>query len=241
MTTLSPSSSPGTNRAGSALPVAVILALAVFGALVAAVSIFSVQARVGAPGYSAAVLFNQANAYAHDGKTGLAVATYERARLLAPGDPNIVANLQTVREQAGLPDEHLGWLDRAVSWASPNLLAELGCLGLIFVGTGLLAVRSHGRMRTLFYLEVAAGIVLLALAGLGAVSTWQKANEAVVVAREASARISPAANGEVASKFREGETLAVHGRYQDFLLVEDASGNSGWVAQAEVMPVIPRS
>ncbi len=44
-------------------------------------------------GYSAAALYNLANAYARAGKPGLAVLNYERAKLLDPQDPDIDANL----------------------------------------------------------------------------------------------------------------------------------------------------
>ena len=39
--------------------------------------------------YSATELYNSANAYARSGKTALAVLAYERARLLAPTDPDL--------------------------------------------------------------------------------------------------------------------------------------------------------
>ena len=44
-------------------------------------------------GYSAATLYNYANAFARAGKPGFAVLNYERARLLDPSDPDIDANL----------------------------------------------------------------------------------------------------------------------------------------------------
>jgi hypothetical protein len=62
------------------------------------------KATATSSGYSAAALFNQANAYARAGKPGLAVLNYERAQLLAPNDADIAANLHFVRAKAGLPD-----------------------------------------------------------------------------------------------------------------------------------------
>ncbi len=57
------------------------------------------------PGYSAAALYNQGNAYARAGKPGLAVLNYERAALLAPDDPDIAANLQYVQRAAHIAAE----------------------------------------------------------------------------------------------------------------------------------------
>jgi hypothetical protein len=222
-----------------AVPVILILVLALFGALIAAGGWWNLQAGAGAPGYSAPVLFNQANADAHGGKIGPAIVAYERARFLAPGDPNITANLQQVRDQAGLRAETADWLDRSVSWASPNTFALLGSLGLVLLGAGILSARSFARMRALSFLAAVAGAALLGLALLSAAASYEKSREVVVLDNDTPARIAPATNGEISSKLRAGETAAVHGRYQDFVLVEDSAGNSGWVARASVMPILP--
>ena len=58
------------------------------------------QAADSTPPLSAASLYNVGNAYARAGKPGLAVLNYERARLLTPDDPDLAANLATVRRSA---------------------------------------------------------------------------------------------------------------------------------------------
>ena len=70
--------------------------------------------------YSAALLFNLGNSYARDGNAGLAVLNYERARLLAPDDPDLRANLRYVRSSAGLPSSHGDWFERLTAIASAN-------------------------------------------------------------------------------------------------------------------------
>lgn len=81
-----------------------------WGLLIVALSVFGYASRAApaqpaqAPaGYSAATLYNLANAYARAGKPGFAVLNYERAKLLDPNDPDIEANLNHVREASGLP------------------------------------------------------------------------------------------------------------------------------------------
>ena len=98
-------------------------------------------------GYSASRLFDLANAYARDGRPGMAVLNYERARLLAPSDPDIHANLSLVRTTSGLPPITGTWFARQVSQlASPNILFWFGCFGLLIVGPSLLLARLyHGR------------------------------------------------------------------------------------------------
>src|SRR5450631_1410960 len=83
------------------------------------------------PSYSAAQLYNLANSYARAGQPGLAVLNYERARLLAPGDPDIEANLQRIRDSAHLPSDSPTEFERTVTQASPTAVAWIGVLGLL--------------------------------------------------------------------------------------------------------------
>src|ERR1700677_2919513 len=68
----------------------------IFSACLAGMHADAQSARAG---YSSTALYNLANAYARDGKPGMAVVNYERARLLAPDDPVIEANLVLVRDR----------------------------------------------------------------------------------------------------------------------------------------------
>ena len=222
------------------LPLLIILGLVVLGTLLLAAPLSSLPASPGSPGYSAPALFNQANADAQQGRTGLAIANYERARLLAPRDPDIAANLGWVRNHAGLPTAPANWLDLAVSWASPNTMALLGWLGLILTGTGILSAQPFPRGRSVCRLAVFIGIVLLSLSTLSGVATWQKCHQAVIVASEISARVSPVSNGETSFKLQAGEMVAVNGHYHDFTLVQNSAGHSGWVAQTDLTPLIPQ-
>ena len=227
------------NRFGLSLPSLLILGFVFIGALVCFASVRSLQAGADTDAYSAPTLFNQANAYAREGKTAFAIASYERAQLLAPGDLNIRSNLQWVREKAGLPTLSESWLDRTVSWASPNTLASLGCLGLILAGAGILGMVSLSQGRLLLRLAIFAGTVLMALSITSAVITWQKCDEAVVITPDAPARISPTTLGETSFKLHSGELITLHGRYHDFVLVNDTAGHSGWVRQSDLAPLIP--
>ena len=223
----------------SNLPAFVILGLIVISTLVLATSLSSLHVGSSSTGYSSPVLFNQANAAAAQGKTGLAIADYERAKLLAPNDPDIAANLKFVRDHAGLTAPTPSLLDRAVSLASPNMMALLGWMGLVLTGVGILAARSSTKYRLGFRLIALTGIVLLGSSALSAFAAWQKSSEAVIVASEASARISPVTNGEVSFKLKPGEMVSIQGRYNDFVLVQNSTGHSGWAAQSDITPLIP--
>lgn len=191
-------------------------------------------------GYSAAALFNHANAYAREGKSGLAILNYERARLLAPNDADIAANLHFVRAKAGLPDASENWFTRSSTCARPDTLAWLGSFGLVLAGMSLLLVRLHPQRRLAFRSLTFAGVLLVATAIGSALTMWPRVNEAVVVAREAPARTSPVSAAEAAFKLHEGETVTVRSEHQDFSLVQTSAGRSGWVARADLAHVVPQ-
>src|SRR5579863_858890 len=73
--------------------------------------------------YSADELYNLANAYARAGKPGLAVLSYERAALLAPGSPDIDANLAYVRASGHVFVKPRGRVARLVEVVGPTTAA----------------------------------------------------------------------------------------------------------------------
>jgi hypothetical protein len=199
------------------------------------------ESNTATSGYSAAALFNQANADARAGQPGLAILNYERAQLLAPSDADIAANLHFVRAQAGLPDAPESWLTRSLTCIRPNTLAWLGSFGLMLAGLSLLLVRLYPQRRVAFRSSAFAGALLVAAALGSAIMMWPRADEAVVIARVAPARTSPVLAAEPAFKLREGETVMVRAEHQDFTLVQTTSGRSGWVARADLVFVVPPS
>jgi hypothetical protein len=211
--------------------------------LVSTLAVTAEQPRESATatsGYSAAALFNQANAYARAGKPGLAILDYERARLLAPNDADIAANLRFVRAKAGLPDARESWLSRSLDWARPNTLAWLGSFGLVLVGMSILLARLHTQRRLAFRSLTLVGALLVATAIGNAITIWPRVKEAVVITRDAPARISPVPVAEPAFKLREGETVTVRAEHQDFALVQTSAGRSGWAARADLGLVVPQ-
>jgi tetratricopeptide (TPR) repeat protein len=196
---------------------------------------------IATSGYSAAGLFNRANACAREGKSGLAILNYERALLLAPNEADIAANLHFVRAKAGLPDAPENWFTRSLRYARPNTLAWLGSLGLVLAGMSLLLVRLYPQRRLALRSLTFAGVLLVATAIGSAITMWPRVNEAVVISREAPARIAPVSAAEAAFKLHEGETVTMRAEHQDFALVQTSAGRSGWVAHADLARVVPQS
>ena len=191
-------------------------------------------------GYSAAALYNSANAYARAGKPGLAVLNYERASLLAPEDPDVDANLLFVRKSAHVAAEPRRWIDRVVTIARPAVVAWLGVAGVLMLGAGLLAglLAPHRRRTRRAALLVGAALVGFTLSN--GLVLWPKLHEAVILTAAAPARASPVPMGDPLFTLPEAETVRITAEHDDFLLVRTRAGRTGWVSRANLAPVVPR-
>ncbi len=190
-----------------------------------------------APGeYSPAALYNQGNAYARQGSVAMAVLYYERARVLSPDDPDLLANLHQVRAAAGLPEEGLSWLESHARFADPDVLYWLGPIGLALASAGLLAVRFRPR-RSLGRAALVAGASLLSMAALDAAATWPLMHEAVVM-HAATARVSPAGGSAALFTVPAGQVVAISDDHGEFALVRTPSGQAGWVARSDLSSLI---
>jgi hypothetical protein len=190
--------------------------------------------------YSAPALYDLGNFYARAGRPAMAVLNYERARILAPTDPDIQKNLSHVRESAGLSAPHIGWLSQHDRLANPNTLYWIGVLGLTLTGSTLLLLRARSKHRTLLAGGVVIGSLLMALSLGDAIATASTLHECVVMAAT-PAHTSPAS--AVAGLFTVplAEVVTVLDEHQGFMLIRDTQGREGWVASTDLASVIPRS
>jgi hypothetical protein len=191
------------------------------------------------PTYSADGLYNMANAYAQAGKPGLAVLNYERAALLAPDDPDINANLASVRASAHVPMKPRNRFVRLAQSTSPTSAAWLGVLGLALVGIGLVARRATSRFSWIPGGGILLGIALIALTASNAMLLWPRIHEAVVLVDQTPARVSPAPMADTAFVLREAESVTMTAEHEDFMLIRTGGGLSGWVSRANLGAVVP--
>jgi len=190
--------------------------------------------------HSAAFLYNAANAYARRGNVGLAVLYYERARVLAPNDPDIAANLEHVRAAAGLPIQAGSWFENHTRLGNPNVLFWCGVAGLALLAMGTLVLRFNGRQRRdrrrLGLVAAIAGAPLCMVAIVDCLSTVPLLHEAVML-RAGPARVSPVPGGDALFTLPAGQVVWVTDHYQDYKLIETDAGRSGWVAADDIAPV----
>jgi tetratricopeptide (TPR) repeat protein len=185
---------------------------------------------------SASTYFNLGNAYLKAGQTGRAVLAYERARRLAPGDPDLRANLTFARE-AGATAEPPPWRTRllfplAASWSSDALVLGAACAWWLLMG--LLAA---GRLLPTARRATARAALLpgVALVVLGGSAAWRLATvdlrpTAVVVApNEVAVRFEPSSGGTVHFQAKPGTTLRLVGEREGWAQVERDDGRRGWI------------
>ena len=216
----------------SALGVAILCAAAWSGTCRAATAAQS-PAR---PTYSAATLYNLGNAYAREGKTALAVLNYERARVLAPRDPDIRANLRLVRESAGLPQSS-NWLTQHVRFFSPDTMYWIGLTGLLLAGAAWLLRRPRSAHRAALAAVATVGLLATVASILDAAALALTMREAVVM-QPAAVSASPISGAEANFMLPAAATVEVEDQHGNFMLVRDSQGRDGWVARDNLIPVI---
>jgi hypothetical protein len=190
-------------------------------------------------GYSAPALYNLANAYARAGKPGLAVLNYERAKLLAPNDPDIDANLRQVRQASGLPPESRGRFERMTGFASPQLLAWAGVLGLAVAGGGALARLRYKTHRRKFLAVTVLGVSLVGLSVADGIALWPVMHEAVIT-HAAPVRVSPVPIEEPLFVLPEAAIVRISAEHDGFVLIRADSGRTGWVPGADLVSIVPK-
>lgn len=217
-----------------------VLALLALGLSAGPIIAASTAAAPSSSGYRAAHLFNVGNAYAREGKSGLAVLNYERARLLAPVDPDMRANLHYVQTAAGLPPTGDSRLDDYVRFISPNTGFWLGCFGIALLGAGVLVGRRYRVHRSKLRLVSATGLALMALSLANAAATWPMLREAVVTAHSAQAYVAPVNDATTAFTLPEAEIVTMKAQRDNYVLVRTHSGHVGWVSGTDLTSVVPR-
>jgi hypothetical protein len=214
---------------------------ALWSVLIVGLALFGVAGLAAQPqgGYSAAQLYNRANAYARSGKPGLAVLNYERARLLTPDDPDIEANLRRVRETSGLPPVTRSAFERLAELLSPRTFAWVGVLGLLMSGISLLARVGRRRERRKLLAVAVAGALLVAVSAADAVALWPVIHQAVVITPSTPVRVSPVTTEEPLFVLPEAVIVTPRAQHEEFVLVQTKEGRSGWVPLANLARVVP--
>jgi hypothetical protein len=208
------------------------------------------QQLITANGYSAELCFDLANAEARAGHVGLAMLNYERARYLAPADPDINHNLQVARKQAGLQPNGYRWWEVALRSIYPVAgYLVLACMALLLLALiGQLAVSGNKNtppfLRTVLKLIFFVGIpvtLLLCFVEVSAVGFNFRIEGVIVAPKQATLRQSPFESADSLGTIPEGEKVTVEESSKGYFYVEGRDKNHGWVQAKEIEPVIAGS
>jgi tetratricopeptide (TPR) repeat protein len=188
---------------------------------------------------TASVWFNLGNAAYKSGQLGRAIAAYRLAERLTPRDAALRANLQFVRgkiysdERTRVPlAKSLVRLATLNEW---TVLTVAAFWAMCFV----LATGEWTRRR--YFKTAAALLALTLLAGAGLLASLrdQRSGEAIVVAREVTARFGPLDESQAAFQLRDGAEAQVLDAKGVWIQVRDAEQRIGWVRLGEVI-VLPQ-
>lgn len=192
---------------------------------------------------SASLYYDLGNAHYRAGRLGWAVASWQRALRLSPGDADARHNLEVAR--AGIVDRIVGereepFFDRVLARISgPAAVALFAVPWLALWGLLLVRRRSFGPLRPF----LTAGVIAAALlaTGTGALLAGKASAErtpmAVVVSKSSAVREGPSASLRAAFELHEGTAVRVLSGDGEFLRVRLSNGLEGWVAKAELAVV----
>jgi tetratricopeptide (TPR) repeat protein len=192
---------------------------------------------------TANLFFNLGNACFRAGQVGRAVLNYERARRLAPRDPDILANLKFAEQKLGVDDVNApptAWqrvLRSIVDSRTPGEWSayELAGVWLATLALGLMLWVRAARTALLVVTFAAFAWLLAAGSALSdQVIHERTAPRAVVLDRRAEARFAPLPDSTVHFQLNEGTEVAVREDRDQWLLVERADGQQGWVKREAV-------
>ncbi len=185
------------------------------------------------------VEYNLGNACFRLGRLGEAVLHYERASRLAPGDPDIVGNLELARsrcfDRVEVPE--LAGPIRLLRAIQDRLGADrqaMAVLGLVWLASALIAWRSSrpGGFQAASGWTL-AGILLVATV---AASSWYTTHErvlgtrlAVVLEDTVDVLAGPGQNNATLFTVHEGLTVEVRSERQEWIQVSLPNGLHGWI------------
>lgn len=187
-----------------------------------------------------ATYFNLGNAWYKAGKLGKAIQAYRKAEQLAPGDPDIRANLTFAREQRKGPSLVPGRLEqglRNLSLDGWTLLAAAAFWA--WAGVLLLLLLRPEWKPTLGKLHWVLLAAVLAL-GLCLGSVWHETHArqfAVVAVPEISVRHGPLEESQPAFTAYDGAELEVLDRKDHWVQVRAGTQQVGWVPKESLLSV----
>ncbi|MEO8615300.1 MAG: tetratricopeptide repeat protein [Luteolibacter sp.] len=215
------------------------------GDFAAAASIY--QKSIDANGPSAALLYNLGNSRYRLGQHGPAILAYERAKLLTPRDPDLIANLNLARKAATVFDKGSfnPRLEAGLTWLSRNewswLVVGSGLwIGAISVFGGALRRILPGTRKVMIGSTVFAGL-FIAAGSTALILRRDEDTRGIVLSKDAAVHLSPFEKAENIGTPGAGRIVQMgekNGEY--FYISVPGTELDGWMAEKDVEMIVKK-
>ena len=206
------------------------------------------EAALAAHGESSEVYYNLGNAYYRLNKVAPAILNYERALLLNPGNKDArfnleLAKLKTVDKIDDFDNFFLfDWWRGLQNWRT---IGQWSGLAIFFFILFLLCLAGYLFSRKITYKKTAfftglAALIFCLFANIFAYTQKQhltNRNTAIIFAATATIKSTPAGSGTDLFILHEGTKVRITGELGDWLEIETADGNVGWIENDKMQKI----
>jgi Tetratricopeptide repeat len=201
---------------------------------------------IDSSGPRASLYYNLGNCYQSLKQYGPAILAYERARLITPRDPDLIANLALARKAAAAFEEtgRRPEVDAVLMLLSRNEWSWLVAGSALFLGglsifCGLKSIPGRGQKQVV----VASGVLALMIIAAGSTALYLRSGEArmgIVLSESAAVHLSPFEKAESLGTPGPGKTVRLLKTDGAFHFIE-VPGTSlrGWMPEKEVAAIVP--
>jgi len=195
-----------------------------------------------ADGPRVSVFGNLGSSYFKMGENGRAILAFERALVIQPRDPDLLANLKLAQDQAAVypVNEDSFWQSFLERFSTRSWSILLLITAILLPLTALSWVVGKGKARLGIAIFAVADLVVLGLAIAGVNARSGENDRGIIVAKAATVRISPFGEADNRGALAEGREVNLGNENNGYFWVTSEDGaQEGWVAKGEVVPVIP--
>jgi tetratricopeptide (TPR) repeat protein len=192
--------------------------------------------------------YNLGNAHLKAGNLGLAIANYGRARILAPRDGDVKANLEYARSLTldVKPPEAPGFVALAVTWVSdslrPRQAAPIASIAwfvtFAFLALFLLDPRRAPLFGTLAAVSASLFLIVAVVLTIGVLRESTRI-PAVILAPEVAVRSGPGEGYTAQFNLHEGAEVIVRRRGEGWAEIRIGPEFQGWVPESAFVQVWP--
>jgi tetratricopeptide (TPR) repeat protein len=205
------------------------------------------QNLIDSSGPSAALLYNLANSQYRMGDYGPAILSYERAKLLAPRDPDLRVNLSLARKAAAVFDQsrYGPRVGAVISYLSRNEWSWLVVVCTLWLGV-LAVISGAGWVSSPVVRKCAVGSLVMAgiLISLGTTALILRGDEGsrgIVLSKDAGVLLSPFEKAESLGTPEAGRIVRMGEKSGVYFHVQVPDTElEGWMPAAEVARIAPR-